>query len=95
MKHPQIMLCPGVMEDLERRLDTNKTGLTVITGISSSQIYRIRKGKSKVGADFIAALLKADPSRKFENYFMIVDLMHECNHQNDREKEFENDSRSL
>ncbi len=72
MKRPEIMLRPGVMEELERKLCTNKTGLTVITGISSSQIYRIRKGKSKVGVDFIAALLKADPTRKFEDYFVIL-----------------------
>lgn len=72
MKRPEIILRPGVMEELERELDTNKTGLTVITGISSSQIYRIRKGKSKVGVEFIAALLKADPAKKFEDYFMII-----------------------
>ena len=91
MKRPEIMLRPGVMEELERRLDTNKTGLTVITGISSSQIYRIRKGKSKVGVDFIAALLKADPTRKFEDYFMILDRLHECNQQRGPEEAFGND----
>ncbi len=66
MNYPEIMLRLGVMEELERKLCTNKTGLTVITGISSSQIYRIHKGKSKVGVDFIAALLKADPAKNLK-----------------------------
>ncbi len=91
MNRPEIILRPGVMEELERRLDTNKTGLTVITGISSSQIYRIRKGKSKVGVDFIAALLKADPTRKFEDYFMILNSLHECNQQKRPEEAIGND----
>ncbi len=91
MKHPEIILRPGMMEELERRLDTNKTGLTVITGISSSQIYRIRKGKSKIGVGFIAAVLKADSTRKFEDYFMIFNLLHECNQQREPEEAIGND----
>ncbi len=72
MRGPEIKLKPGVLDNLERELDINKTGLTVFTGLSTSQIYRVRTGKSKVGVDFIAGLLNADPSKKFEDFFVIV-----------------------
>lgn len=72
MKKPQIILKPGVLEKLEKELDTNKTGLTVVTGLSSTQLYRVRTGKSKIGTDFIAGLLSANPSKRFDDYFIIV-----------------------
>jgi hypothetical protein len=72
MKKPEIKLKPGVLEELEKNLDTNKTGLTIVTGLSSTQIYRVRTNKSKIGADFIAGLLSADSSKKFEDLFIVV-----------------------
>lgn len=72
MKRPQIQLKPGVLEELEKQLDTNKTGLTVVTGLSTTQLYRVRTGKSKIGADFIAGILSIDRSKKFEDYFILT-----------------------
>jgi hypothetical protein len=72
LNRPEIRLKPGVLEQLEKELDTNKVGLTMITGLSSSQIYRVRMGQSKIGVDFIAGLLKADHSKKFEDFFLII-----------------------
>jgi hypothetical protein len=72
MERPQILLKPGVLDELEKQLNTNKTGLTVATGLSATQIYRTRTGKSKIGADFIAGILSADKSKKFDDYFILT-----------------------
>lgn len=71
MKRPQIVLKPGALEELEKALETNKTGLTMVTGMSTAQIYRVRTGKSKVGADFIAGLLSIDRKKSFDDYFIL------------------------
>ena len=42
------------------------------TGVSRTQLWRIKTGKSSVGADFIAKILKYYPEETFESLFFIV-----------------------
>ena len=46
--------------------------LASILGISSSQVYRIKCGKRKVSATFVANALYAFSEYKFEDLFYIV-----------------------
>jgi DNA-binding Xre family transcriptional regulator len=71
MRMPQVRLKDGTLEGLMAENNTNKTGLVVLIGVSTSQLYRIASGKSKVGADFIARILSANPDKKFEDYFFV------------------------
>ncbi|HEX3046729.1 MAG TPA: helix-turn-helix transcriptional regulator [Bacillota bacterium] len=71
MRTPQVQLKEGTLDRLMAENDTNKTGLVVLTGVSTSQLYRIANGKSKVGVDFIARILSANPEKKFEDYFFV------------------------
>jgi hypothetical protein len=50
--------------------DTNKSELVVLTGISSSQLYRVSK-IGIVGDDVVARILAANPNKKFEDYFFV------------------------
>ena len=70
-ENPHVRLKEGVLEGLMSEYHINKTGLVVLTGVSTSQLYRIASGKCKVGEDFIARVLGANPDKKFEDYFFI------------------------
>jgi hypothetical protein len=71
MRTPQVLLKEGALDRLMAENNINKTGLVVLTGISTSQIYRITSGKCKVGEEFIARILFANPDKKFEDYFFV------------------------
>lgn len=71
MRMPQVRLKEDTLDLLMKEYDTNITGLVGLTGISQSQLYRIAKSKSKVGEDFIARILSANPNKKFEDYFFV------------------------
>jgi hypothetical protein len=68
---PQVRLKEGVLDRIMAEKNINKTGLVVLTGASTSQIYRIANGKCKVGENFIARILFASPDKKFEDYFFV------------------------
>ncbi|HBE80331.1 MAG TPA: hypothetical protein DDW65_21495 [Firmicutes bacterium] len=70
MKLPKIHLKEDTLNDLMAENDTNKTGLVVLTGISSSQLYRVSK-TGIVGDDVVARILAANPKKKFEDYFFV------------------------
>lgn len=45
--------------------------LSLIAGVSLSQIYRIRQGKRQISGNFVARVLSALPDFKFEDLFYI------------------------
>lgn len=51
--------------------ECNMVQLATSTCLSLSQVYRIRQGKRKVSASFIAGVLAALPYHKFEDLFHI------------------------
>lgn len=56
----------------DKKLPYDMRQLALILGISSSQVYRVKCGKRKVSAEFIAGALQAFPEYKFEDLFYIV-----------------------
>jgi hypothetical protein len=75
-KH-QIKLKSGVLEELIHEKHPSIDGVTMwfvladLTGMSYTQIYRIRTGKCKVGTDFIASILAKNPHKNFEDLFFV------------------------
>jgi len=55
--------------DLEEGRDMKK--LAILTGLSLSEIYRIKEGKRGVHDRFIVGVLTAFPEKKFEDLFYI------------------------
>jgi len=56
----------------DKKPDYDMGQLAFIIGVSVSQIYRVKQGKKKVSASFIAGALHAFPEYKFEDLFYIV-----------------------
>ena len=71
MKAPQIKLKRGVLEELMEEKDINKKGLSLMLGISLTQLYRIMDYKHKVGECCIARILVSNPNKNFNDFFYI------------------------
>lgn len=49
----------------------NMAQLATLTRLSLSQVYRVKQGKRKVSASFIAEILTTFPNYKFEDLFYL------------------------
>lgn len=74
MKRYVIRMRPGVLQQLMSSHDTNLTGLVGVLGVSYTQLYRVEKEHSGVGAKIIAGVLAAHPGKRFEDFFYVERL---------------------
>ena len=59
------------LEQLQRTANLSEIALAKKIGVNRTTIYRVKKGKSSPGEDFIAGILKAFPRVKFDELFFL------------------------
>jgi len=70
----KIGIRPGVLNALQEKYSLSDTGLARKIGIDVSMLWRIKHGRSRPGAGFIARTLAVFPEINFEDAFCIEDL---------------------
>ena len=68
------MFCMNVDRMFQLQGDMSDSAFARTLGVSRTQLWRIRSGKSSPGADFIAKFKMAYPNEPLEDYF----FMKEC-----------------
>ena len=63
------MFCVDVNRMYELQNGMTETAFAKKLGVSRSQLWRIRTGKSAVGAEFLAKFKAAFPKERIEDYF--------------------------
>lgn len=59
------------LEELQRKANLTETELAQRIGVDRTTIYRVKRGKSAPGEDFIAGALKAFPEISFDELFFL------------------------
>ena len=62
-------------ERLQAQYDMNDTELAHKMGINRTQVWRVKAGKNDPGTDFVAGALRAFPGVKFDELFILPDVV--------------------
>jgi predicted transcriptional regulator len=78
----RVLPKPGILEKLQKELDKTDQEFAEFIGVSRSQLWRAKlkptDKRFSLGQDFIAKMLQAFNSYKFEELFFLQDVSHVC-----------------
>lgn len=87
----RFILKQGVLEEIQFKLKMNDQEFADYIGMSRSSLWRARlpinDRRYSLGQDVIAKILNKFPEKTFEDLFILDQLYHECDNNNERKKE--------
>lgn len=70
-----VKLNREALEKLQAKHNINDTELANKMGINRTQVWRVKAGKNDPGTDFVAGALRAFPGVKFDELFILPDVV--------------------
>ena len=70
-----VKLNREALEKLQAKHNINDTELANKMGINRTQVWRVKVGKNDPGTDFVAGALRAFPGVKFDELFILPDVV--------------------